>query len=126
MAQPGMKPLGSILPNQTVVIRSDGTPDKDIVETKNGNVIAFQTKPDETKQWVLQFMDVDRTTVPYPLTVFVPEKGGITYLVVDWDSPTETTLLYTIEAFPANLAGRRLHPDDGMHSIKIGSTPARK
>ena len=123
MAQPGMQPLGGILANETVVIRRNGTASKPTINVKNGNVIAFQTEHDETQQWILQFVGVEPGAAPYPLTLFIPAKGGVTHLVVDWDSPTETTLYYLIEAFPANPATRSHRVMDGKNTIKIGSTP---
>jgi hypothetical protein len=131
MAQPGMKPIGGILPNETVVIHSNGTPDPQDFGVKNGDVIAFQTKPEETKQWLVQFFDLENENVPYPMTFFVPEKGGKSYVVVDWDTP-DTTVYYSIEPFPDTSASAAavtateeaagLAPQGGKYSITIGST----
>jgi hypothetical protein len=126
MAQPGMKPIGGILPNETVVIQSNGDPDRKDFDVKNGDVIAFQTKPEETKQWLVQFFDLEDENIPYPMTFFVPEKGGTSYVVVDWDTPN-TTVYYSIEPFPATLASAAteeaagLAPQGGKYSITIGS-----
>lgn len=124
MAQPGMQPLGGILPNEIVVINKDGKASKPTISVKNGNVIAFQTEDNETNRWILQFVGVDAPGKPYPLTLFVPEKGGITHLVVDWDQPTETELYYYIELFSSTPPAARAHRVmDGRNTIKIGSTP---
>lgn len=126
MAQPGMKPIGSILPNETVVIHSDGTPDPENFDVKNGDVIAFQTDQNEVNQWLVQFFDLASPDVPYPMTFFVPEKGGKSYVVVDWDTP-DTIVHYTIEPFPDTSAASTaaaaagVAPRGGRYSITIGS-----
>jgi hypothetical protein len=121
MAQPEMKRVGAIPANETVVIDNLGIPHPETLMVKNRDVIAFQTKPDETKQWLLQFYELNSTTL-YPMTIFVPEKGGITYVVVDWDKTSQQAVQYTVDPFPDTLARAEAGPDTGKYTITITST----